>query len=760
MCKLRKQFLLVALLQLAVATSTIADHTRRWRQSSYEEFLKGTAQGVAVRSDGHLELAPKFTLVADADASYLWSLHTDRTGTVYAGGGSPAKVFRFDAGGKTQIVFESTDLLAQCFAFDAKGILYVGTSPDGKVYKVSAKGEKSVFFEPKSKYIWDLTFSPDGTLYVATGDKGQIYTVSPDGKGEVYYTSDEAHIKVLAFDKTGHLLAGTEPNGRVLRITRVADRTKKQPDTGAADGFVLYETAKREVTSLAVAPEGNLYIAAIGEKPRTGVQPQSNIVTSSPGTAALSNAGVQTAAASPPFMAFPQSISSSIYRLTPDGAPEELWTSRDEVVYALGMNSDGRLLAGTGNSGSLLVIDGRGVYAQLAKAGSAQITGISLQSNGKVYLCTANPGKVFSLGPEYEAEGTFESQSFDAKLYSQWGRIEWWGPPATAVSAKPSKEPRLEFFVRSGNTEDPGKEWSSWFGPYTSTDAPIDAPPARFLQWKAVIHDGRPGDGIDWVSVAYEPKNVAPTIDGIAIEDPGIRVQAPVGITVGPNVPLKQPPAQNPAPGALAVGNPNPPPKFEPQPQGVSQKGYQSVLWTAHDDNEDELRYAVYFRGENQKDWLLLKDNLEQRFYSWDTASMPDGAYYLKIVASDAPGNPPDQALQVERESERFEVDNTTPTIGKIDASPTGMNADRSKGVSYDFTFTASHPTSSIDKAQYSVDGGDWILVRPTHGISDFRTETFAFTVRGLSPGEHTIAVRAYDRFENVGAGKTTIQIQ
>ncbi len=87
------------------------------------------------------------------------------------------------------------------------------------------------------------------------------------------------------------------------------------------------------------------------------------------------------------------------------------------------------------------------------------------------------------------------------------------------------------------------------------------------------------------------------------------------------------------------------------------------------------------------------------------------------------------------------------------------MNADRSHGVSYDFQFTASHPTSSIEKAQYSVDGGDWILVRPASGISDYKTESYSFTVRGLSPGEHTIAVRAFDRFENVGSAKTTIQV-
>jgi hypothetical protein len=346
---------------------------------------------------------------------------------------------------------------------------------------------------------------------------------------------------------------------------------------------------------------------------------------------------------------------------------------------------------------------------------------------------------------------------------SEWGRIEWWGPPAIpggGKAAKETKEPRLEIFVRSGNTEDPGKEWSQWSGPYTSTNAPIGAPAARFFQWKAVIHDGRPGDGIEWVSVSYQPKNVAPVIDGIALQDAGVRAFAPAGMpNPQGNVPLKQPPAPNPAGPVGVVVAPTAAPRFEVQPQGMQQKGYQTVLWSSHDDNDDELRYAVYFRGENQQNWLLLKDNLEQKFYSWDTASMPDGAYYLKILATDGASNPPATALSTERESERFEVDNTNPTVEKIEASAKGMTADRSQGASYDFRFTAAHPTNSIERAQYSVDGGEWILLAPEKGINDYRTESYAFTVHHLMPGEHTIAVRVYDRFENVGSGKTTIAI-
>jgi len=770
---LRRRALFFSLL-LCFLTSipVLAEHTRRWRQSTYDEFLKGTAHGVAVRSDGRLELAPKFTLVADADASYLWSIRLDPKGTLYAAGGSPAKIFRFDSNGKPAIVFDSTDLSAQAIAFDSKGVLYVGTSPDGKVYRVSSTGEKSVFFDPKTKYIWDLAFSPDGTLYVATGDKGQVFAVAPDGKGEVFYSSDEAHIRVLAFDSNGNLIAGTEPSGRVLRISRSSSKAsgKDARDTAAGkpEGFVLYETSKREVTSLVVAGDGAVYASAIGEKQRTG-QPPTTIISTPQGTTTFTTGAVVNPGQlqpQPSFVPFPPLNSSSIYRISADGAPEELWSSREDMVYALGLASDGRLLAGTGNSGSLLAIDGHGVFAHLAKSGSAQITGIARNSAGKVFLCTANPGKVYSVGPEYEAEGTFESRSFDAQLFSKWGRIEWWSPPSAAAAKNSphsntshAEDPRLEFFVRSGNTEDPGREWSRWFGPYTKSGSSMEAPAARFVQWKATIHDGRPGDGVDWVSLAYLPRNVAPIIDGVALQDPGVRAQSQAGISSGQPTPviLKVPPS--PTVSGVVITQSSAPPRFEQPPQGTQQKGYQTVLWTAHDDNDDDMRYAVYFRGENEREWKLLKDNLDQKFYSWDTATLPDGAYYLKIVATDAPSNPPSAALRAERESERFEVDNTPPTIEGLKVAIGTFQSSKIIAHAHVMQFTASDAGSSIERAQYSLDGGDWVLVVPNTGISDALVEHYDISLPALPPGEHTIAVRAYDRFENVGSAKTTFTV-
>ena len=765
------QILVACLLAVVCAFAARAEHTRRWRITTYEEFLKGKANGVAVRSDGRLELAPKVALIADADASYLWSLRTDPKGVLYAAGGSPAKVFRFDTAGKPTTVFESPDLSAQAIAFDSQGNLYVGTSPDGKVFRVSSSGEKSLFFDPKTKYIWDLAFSSDGTLYVATGDKGQVFAVNSSGKGELFYSSDEAHIRVLAFDPNGNLIAGTEPNGRVLRVSRLNAKPsrpnksqEKSPDKSlpAAQGFVLYETAKREVTALAIAPDGTIYVSAIGEKQRNVTPAPSAVFVTPQGTTTITNApGTSAAQSTAPsvFIPFPPAVSSSIYRISSNGAPDELWSSREDVVYSLGLGGDGRLLAGTGNNGALLGVDSKGVFAQLAKSGSAQITGISHGKDGKVFVCTANPGKVFSVGPEFEAEGTYESRSFDAQNFSQWGRLEWWSP-RTASSAKKSSardsEPRVEFFARSGNTEDPGKEWSTWYGPYTHSGAEMEIPPARFAQWKAVIHGGQPGDGVDWASLAYLPRNVAPVIDGIAIQEPGVRANATNIISVGQptTVTLKLPPAPNTS--GVIITQSATPPRFEPPPQGIQQKGYATVVWSAHDDNEDELRYAVYYRGENEQDWKLLKDKLEQKFYSWDTTSFPDGAYYLKIVATDAPSNPPTTALTTERISERFEVDNTPPVIEHLQAE--FRAADKASN-SIAVKFTARDAASSVERAQYSLDGGDWILVSPAGNISDSHEEHYEFTISDPSAGEHTVAVRAYDRFENVGSAKTTVTV-
>jgi hypothetical protein len=748
---------------LLAAGPVLAEHTRWWRQSSFEDFDKGTAKGVALRSDGKLFLAPHFAEFADANLAYLLALRADSKGNLYAAGGSNAKVLRLDGNGKATTVFESSELAAQALAVDTAGNLFVGTSPDGKVYKVTPAGQSSVFFEPKTKYIWDLTIDKDGTVYVATGDTGKIFAVAPDGKGQVFYSSEETHIRTLAIDSSGNILAGTEPSGLVLRIAKAGDPHR---------AFVLFETAKKEITALLQDSSGNLYVAAVGEK--TALLPgMPRPPIAEPGAAGNFNftmGGAGNPLQQPqgnPFAPIPTVTSSSVYRIASDGSPEDLWSSRDDLVYALGLGPNGKLLLGTGNQGAVLELEGNHIFSRLVRTASGQVTSLASGPGGKLYLAAANPGKILTLGPESEPEGSYESQPFDAHLFTRWGRLQWWGQNAAPL--KSGAGARIEFYTRSGNTSDPGNNWSPWAGPYSNAAGEkIESPSARFVQWKLVLRGAAAGAApeLDWVSVAYLPKNVPPEVTGIAIQNTGIRVQ---GISVSGQggasqtpvqVRMPQPPAATSsissafasaaAAGAASAATP---PRFDAVPQGFTQKGYQSVVWTADDPNDDQLEFSIYFRGENETTWKLLKEKLDARYYTWDTTAMPDGAYYLKIVASDAPANPNGEGLSSARESDRFEVDNTPPAIAQLTAEIAGGAG----GVRV--RFQASDPASSIARAQYSLDAEDWNLVFPSGGLSDAPRENYDFQLQKVAPGEHTVTIRVYDQFENVTSAKATVRV-
>jgi len=747
-CAVAAAFLLPAL--------TYAEHTRYWRQSDSGEFEKGTAKGVAIRSDGKLMPAPQFTALADPNLAYIWQLRLDSHGRLYAAGGPNAKVLRLDDAGKATTVFDSSELAAQAITFDAKDNLYVGTSPDGKVYKVTPDGQKSVFFDPKTKYIWALAMDSQGTLFVGTGDKGEVYVVAADGKGEVFYQSDERHARSLALDSKGNLLIGTEPNGLILRVP--VERKNAQVIPAAGSSFVVYETNKKEVTSLLQDADGNLYAASIGEKsrnllaanPQMSPQAPTAVITAQGGGNITISQG--TAQGGPPVAPLTYFASATggaeVVKISPDGSPQTLWTSREDLVFSAGLSPAGKLLLGTGNKGAVIELEGNDVYSSIAKSASAQVTSLVAGAGGKMFVATANPGKIFALGPGYEKDGSFESDTFDAKIFSHWGRLTWWGENGATRG-------KVAFYVRSGNTSSPEKNWGPWAGPYKDPDADaVSCPPARFAQWKAVFldTDGGGEPSISWVSLAYQPKNVAPVVEDIVVQDPGVRIQGfaaqPAGPVGAANVQLRMPQRE----GAF-VPNMNPDvsikaSRMDVPPQGFEERGYESVLWSARDDNDDDLVFTIYYRGEGEKNWRLLKDKITPHYYSWDTTTMPDGAYYLKIVASDSPSNPPDQAQTDERESDRFEVANTPPRIEALRAqahSPTAT-----------VTFEGVSTGGALARAQYSLDGGDWQVVFPVGLLSDSPKQKYEIQLSGLAPGEHTIAVEISDRFENKTSAKVT----
>ena len=185
-------------------------------------------------------------------------------------------------------------------------------------------------------------------------------------------------------------------------------------------------------------------------------------------------------------------------------------------------------------------------------------------------------------------------------------------------------------------------------------------------------------------------------------------------------------------------------------------KGQIGARWLATDENGDALVFKVEIRGEGETAWKLLKDGIRERYHSWDSTAFPDGKYYLRVTASDASANPPEQALSSTRESDRFLIDNSPPEISGLTTAvnlPFGQN-----GVSkIDVRFHAKDAWSILESAEYSVNGGDWKVVEPTTRLADSEEHDYRFQVdRGQ--GEITVAVRVKDAYDNEAAAKTVVK--
>ncbi len=730
-------FIFTGLLLSAIglwSPTALADGTRTWEQSKFDELTKGTAAGVAIRSAGGLELAPAFKLLYATPSTYIWALTADDAGNVYAAAGAPARIYRITPQGQATIIFEPQELQVQTLEAGPGGVIYAATAPDGKVYKVEHKpAEKapaaktgnasdkdaakdpakptldpswssSVYFAPGTKYIWDLALDKAGNLYVATGDHGEIYKVT--SKGE----------------------PGTDGSGLIYRITP------------SGEGFVLYSAPKKEITALALDRDGNIYAAGVGEK-RTStssapVSGTSAMIMAAANAATGPQAPGLTITTTPstlqvgpfPFPAGGTSGGSDVFRIAADGSPTRVWSSHDDIVYGLAFDSHGQLLAGTGNRGHVFAVTGTDEFSDLLKVPASQVTAFAPALGGGLYAASSNLGKIYVLGPQPETEGSYESDVFDARIFSRWGRAELRGAG------------NVDLLVRSGNVDNPDRNWSAWRKVDLAKDSEMSVPAARYAQWKTVLHTATAKPAVDSVILNYLPKNVPPEIDDVTVQV-GTRYQPvskPSGLSLGADL------------SGSSGGH------FESPVPSTRDRDAVGVKWSTHDENDDQLVYSLYYRGDSETRWLLLKDNLTDKAYSFDASLLPDGGYTVKVVASDAPSHSPGEALTATKESRRFEVDTTPPRVENLTAAI--------EGGQIHVHFQAQDGFSSIKRAEYSVDAADWKYVEPVGQISDSKREDYDFKVSldpakdATSTSEHVVVVRVYDRYENMGASKTVIR--
>ncbi|HEX4169064.1 MAG TPA: hypothetical protein VHZ55_26665 [Bryobacteraceae bacterium] len=729
----------LSLLLGATASLCLAVDTRVWEQSDQSDFAQGTRKGLSIRSDGHVSLAPQFKELDSTSVPYLWTLAADSKGTIYYAGGAPtgatAKIFALAKNSKPRVLAELTGLEVHVLAVDRQDRVYAAVLPDAKIYRIDAAGKPQVFFDPKCKYIWAMAFDREGNLFVATGDNGLIYKVTPDGKGSKFYDTQETHARSMIIDEAGNLIVGTEPGGLILRISP------------AGKGFILYQANKREVTAVA-EKNGTIYAAAIGGKANAlaaagapPVLPANQTTVAPTGTP---RPAVQPPAAAAAIGSFHASISggSDLYAIQKDGFAERIWDSATDLVYALAFDAAGKPILGTGNKGTIYRVESNHLFTDVLTAPPTQVTSFLQGKDGAIYVTTGNVGNLYSLGPDFEKTGTLESNVLDAGDFSYWGKAH------TASSLRGGS---IAFETRSGNVNNPQNSWSPWSKVVLSeTGGAVESPPARFLQYRLTLNrESGGGDSPDLsrVDIPFLSKNIAPQVEEVEVAPFNYR-QPPTSnslehsvSTSGSPLTLALPAVGQKRSGAGSLS-------LESSGGATLQysKGFVTLRWSAIDPNGDSLLFKVEIRAQNSTRWQLLKDKLQDRFFAFDSTMLPDGKYVARVTADDSPGNTPENTLNAHLESDPFTIDNTAPVISDMDVMKSGVNRT--------LKFKAVDALSWLDKAEYSIDGGDWVLIQPDNRVTD--SQILNYTV-SAKEGQ-ALAVRVFDEDDNVVVKQMLLQ--
>lgn len=722
---MRRLFVLTSALLIAVNAMAVAPQF--WRVAAAEEFLAGELEGFAVTSRGELRVAPAMKKIASFTDPFVLSQTAAPNGDRYFGTGNDGKIYRL-RGEELKLLFTAPEPEIYAVTF-ANGALLAGTSPNGKVYRVDPEtGKESVFFDPKQAYIWAL--APAGTdVLVATGVDGKLFRVNQKGEGTVLYDSPDTHIRSLAVKKDGTVLAGASGKGRIYQIAR----------DGSA--LALFDSPLNEISAIYLDANGIGWASAVSNvlpssapaksqaKPAGGAQQQSAGAASSGEAAKKEGEATATVDVSFSFddsasTAAAQSGASEVYRIDTDGYVETVRKFEREMVYGVSGGSDGAVLLATGPNGRVYELRGNEV-ALLGATPEKQIVSIS-NAGGSTLITTTNTGAVYRMESRPSTTAEFRSSAKDVERFSRFGNYRVEGRNLASGSVAVS--------FRSGNTRTPDATWTSWSAAQNKLEGQVPSPAARYLQWKLTMPKPVQDAAIDSVSVAYVNRNVAPSIEAVAVQDPAV-IFISSAYPSSPQVVE----ATNPDEYGIFSSLDNPRERAATDPgKRMFRKGFRTVTWRASDDNGDSMRYSVSFRakdsGRGNANWLRLRDNIEENQINFDTSQLPDGLYELRITATDAPDNP-DAALTDVKEGVEFQVDNTPP---KITVSTEGS----------DVLVRITDEVSPVGRVEYASDAEKWIRLTPVDGLADSRDETFRLK-RSEIDGKFVV-VRAVDGSYNV----------
>jgi sugar lactone lactonase YvrE len=748
---------IAAVLLGLLAPSLFPSGTTAWEMNSYSDFVRGRFSGISLSREGRLSLAPKVETVFTSDQPVIWSVAQGPAGTLYAATGHRGRIYRIDSAGKATLLWTAEQPEIFAIAVGPSGVLYAGTSPDGKVYRIE-NGKATEYFAPRARYIWSLAVGPDGALYVGTGDQGKIYRVESESKGELYYDTGQSHITGLAVDTQGRLLAGSEPNGILYRIS------------GKDKAFVLYDASLPEIRAIVPMPDGTVYAAALGGSVAKRAQSASQAAQgmSGSGVAASTTTTITveaqagpgseikppdnkpqqpatanaTAAATPqvstqftPVVDVSGVDKSALYRINPDNTVETLWSSKEENVYDV-LALERQILFSTDENGRIYGLSPDRRVTLVTQTNEGETTRL-LPSEHSILAATGNMGRIYRLGEKPGATGSYEAPPHDSGTASRWGSLSWRADVPAGCS--------LVFRTRAGNSSKPDRTWSEWSEPLNNpAGSRITSPNARYIEWKAEM-TGNAGATpmLNSVALAYLPQNSPPVVKSInvatqsvpaALSAKGAQAASATAYTVT---------VSDSGDVTASAGTPT-----QTLPRASSQQ--ITISWQAEDPDGDRLVYSVYFRSEDQTQWMPFKTGLHENSLTFDGDILADGKYFFRVVASDREANPPPSAREAQLISAPVMIDNTPPvvTIGPV----------RRSGDTAHIEFEAVDAASPLRRCEYSLDAASWVPVTSADGVIDSLKENFTLDLTGLAPGEHLLVIRAADSANNTGLAKVLLK--
>jgi hypothetical protein len=671
-------WLLGATLGLSVfvsASPAAAVGTRRFVLEQGSDFKGGDLTGVAVDSSGRVRVGFDLLHINVEQAPVIWSVLPREDKSYLLGTGQEGKVFEF-RGGRVTRTFETGGLVVTSMVEAWGGEVVMSSLPQGMLFKFD--GNKLSKFAQLSgiEHIFQLAFDKKrGVLYAATGPEGKLLRIERDGRFDVLFDAPETHLVSLALLPDGGIVVGTSDKAKLYRID------------GPGKVTTLYDFGRTEVRAIVSSPSGELF--AIANDIKTASTSSSTRTGSSEGSSGSTSASTASA---------PKAKGRGILlKIGSDSIAEVLLDDDSEHYTSLALGKDGQPYVGTGVEGRVYTVNAQRQSVLVADLDARQVTAMVLNGVNPA-LFTSDTAGVHELQGQGGKLAMWTSKVLDASIRANFGRIDWESTGA------------LEIMARSGNTKEPDDTWTAWSAPLRAKGR-ANIASGRYLQLRARFALDK--DAIlSRVEVPFITDNQRAIVTRVDISSGGLERSSSDGIVSS---------------GGPITGRGNP---------------ELNVDWSVDNPDKDTLRYRVFYRVVGSNVWydmLPCDEVLTKTNFKWDTSTLPEGRYRIKVVASDEPANPPDRVTRHELESGLVTVDNTPPTL--VDLERVGK---RLRGRAVD-------GVGPIARIEVSVAGSnEWIPLRPTDSIFDESTEGFDADLGDWLPtGKKIIAVRAYDSANN-----------